>query len=70
MLGSAEFISVNCPRLISLSIIIVQNLLVQMVNFLQVSMKLVTVKPVSDDHSWNHTKVVALDKWSSYKTPS
>ena len=27
-----------------------------------------TVKPVEDDHSWDHSKVVMLDRWSSYKT--
>ena len=26
-------------------------------------------KPVYDDHSWDHSKAVVLDRWSSYKTP-
>ena len=26
------------------------------------------VKPVQEDLSWDHTKVVILDRWSSYKT--
>ena len=30
---------------------------------------LVTVKPVQDNHSWDHSKVAVLDRWSSYKTP-
>ena len=28
-----------------------------------------TVKPVEDDYSWDHSKVVALGRWWSYKTP-
>ena len=28
-----------------------------------------TIKPVEDDHSWDHSKVVVLDRWSSCKTP-
>ena len=29
-----------------------------------------TVNSVEDDQSWDHSKVVILDRWSSYKTPS
>ena len=28
-----------------------------------------TVKPVWDDHSWDHLKVVVLDRWLFYKAP-
>ena len=28
-----------------------------------------TVKPVQDDHSWDHSKMVLLGRWLSYKTP-
>ena len=28
-----------------------------------------TVKAVQDDHSWDHSKVVILGMWSSYKIP-
>ena len=38
-------------------------------NKLSTVIKESTIKPIEVHHSWDHSKVVVLDRWSSYKTP-
>ena len=48
---------------------IVLNVFCERVEILRMLHTNNTVKPVQDNHSWEHSKVVVLDRWSPYKTP-